>query len=73
MELLLKRRLDVNSLELKVAPIHSIVLRKRRDKIELLLALLTYSNADVDLKTTDGMAALHLVAQVSGSCDFAKQ
>jgi len=67
MELLLKRRLDVNSLELKVAPIHSIVLRKRRDKIELLLALLTYSNADVDLKTTDGMAALHLVAQVSGS------
>ena len=68
-ELLLKKRVDVNSLELKVAPIHSIVQRKRRDRIDLLLALLTYSNADIDLKSSDGTAALHLVAQVSGSCD----
>ena len=34
-----------------------------------MLALLTYSDADVNLKSADGMTALHLVAQVGGFCD----
>ena len=42
------------------------MVKKRRDRIDLMLALLTYSDADVDLKRADGMTALHLVAQVGG-------
>ena len=67
--MLLKKCLDVNSIELSVAPIHSIVKKKRGDRIDLMLALLTYSDADVNLKSADGMTALHLVAQVGGFCD----
>ena len=67
--MLLKKYLDVNSIEMNVAPIHSIVVKKRRDRIDLMLALLTYSDADINLKSADGMTALHLVAQVGGLCE----
>ena len=48
------------------APIHAIVKRKKRnwEKLDLLVALLTYSNADVHLQTVNKMTALHLAAQV---------
>jgi len=48
------------------APIHAIVKRKKRnwEKLDLLVALLTYSNADVHLHTVNKMTALHLAAQV---------
>ena len=67
--MLLKKCSDVNSIEMNVAPIHSIVVKKRRDRIDLMLALLTYSDADINLKSADGMTALHLVAQVGGLCE----
>ena len=48
------------------APVHAIVKRKERhqEKLNLLVALLTYSNADVSLWTVNKMTALHLAAQV---------
>ena len=46
------------------APIHSIVRRRRKERPELLLILLTNSNADVDLKTRKRMTALHLAVEV---------
>ena len=54
---------------MNVAPIHSIVEKKRKDRIDLMLALLIYSDADVDLKRADGMTALHLAAKVGGLCE----
>lgn len=54
---------------MNVAPIHSIVEKKRKDRADLMVALLTYSDADVDLKRADGMTALHMAAQVGGLCE----
>ena len=45
------------------------MVKKRRDRIDLMLALLTYSDADINLKSAAGMTALHLVAQVGGLCE----
>ena len=51
------------------APIHYLV--KGRGDLDgkvtksLLLKLLTYTNADVDLKDSDGRTALHTAAEVS--------
>ena len=55
------------------APIHAIVKRKskrkadRKEKVELLLALLTNSDADVNLQSANGMTALHLTAEVNNA------
>ena len=47
-----------------LAPIHAIVLRKHRDKADILLALLTNSEADVNLQSMQGNTALHLAVTV---------
>ena len=55
------------------APIHAIVKSKskrkadRKEKVELLLALLTNSDADVDLQNGNRMTALHLTAEVNNA------
>ena len=49
------------------APIHAIVQKKfksEEEKMKLLVALLTYSDADVNLRMANGSTALHLAAQV---------
>ncbi len=48
------------------APIHSIVrhMKKKKDRVECLLALLTNSNADIDLQNRRSMTALHLAIEV---------
>ena len=58
---------DVNTLDEVTgnAPIHAIVsLKKRRDKVELLLALLIYSKVDINLPNRRQMTALHLAIEV---------
>ena len=49
------------------ALVHSIMLRKLRDKqkLELLEVLFTHSSADVNLQGQDGNTALHLACEVS--------
>ena len=62
---------DVNTLDEVTgnAPIHAIVSgRKRRDKTELLLALLVYSKVDVNLPNRKKMTALHLAIEVCTQC-----
>lgn len=39
--------------------------KKERKRPKLLLALLTYSEANVDLQTDNGSTALHLAVEVS--------
>ena len=59
--------MDVNTLDEITgnAPIHAIVsLKKRRDKVELLLALLIYSKVDINLPNHRQMTALHLAIEV---------
>lgn len=57
---------DVNTLDEKGnAPIHAIVTgKKRKDKVELLLALLIYSKVDINLPNIKQMTALHLAIEV---------
>ena len=58
---------DVNTLDEETgnAPIHAIVSgRKRKDKVDLLLALLVYSKVDVNLPNRRNMTALHLAIEV---------
>ena len=58
------------------APIHVIVKRKckrkadRKEKVDLLLALLTYSDVDVSLQNANGMTALHFTAEVKIALAF---
>ena len=58
------------------APIHAIVKRKskrkadRKEKVDLLLALLTHSDVDVNLQNANGMTALHFTAEVSIALAF---
>ena len=62
---------DVNTLDEVTgnAPIHAIVsLKKRRDKVELLLALLIYSKVDINLPNRRQMTALHLAIEVHKLC-----
>ena len=55
------------------APIHAIVKRKCKrkadckEKVDLLLALLTHSDADVNLQNANGMTALHFTAEVNNN------
>ena len=58
------------------APIHAIVKRKckrkadRKEKVDFLVALLTHSDADVNLQNANGMTALHFTAEVSIALAF---
>ena len=45
-------------------PIHKIVKKKRKERVDLLIALLTNSNADVHFATAKNMTALHLAVEV---------
>ena len=48
------------------APIHTIVKMKRKDKLSLLVTLLTNSNADVNIETrSSGFSPLHQAVLVS--------
>lgn len=57
---------DVNALDEETgdAPIHSIVKKKRKDRVELLMALLVNSTVDVNLLNSRGNSALHLAVEV---------
>ena len=59
------RKVDVNIRNGEgEGPIHKIVKKKRRERVELLIALLTNSNADVDFTTSKNMTAFHLAVEV---------
>ena len=48
------------------APIHSVVKRKCRNRMELLLALLTYSwGLDIDCPGIERKTAMHYAVEVS--------
>ncbi len=58
--------MDPNSRsELNLTPLHAIVTTYRKDRAELLQALLVHSQADTDLCTEDGNTGLHLAVMVS--------
>lgn len=50
------------------APLHVLVKSSRKDKVELLISLLTHSSADVNLQAADEMTALHFAVQVCIPC-----
>ena len=60
---------NVNSMDLTTenyGAIHILVSSRHKNKAELLMALLVYSSADIDLTTTGkGSTALHLAVEVS--------
>lgn len=59
--------IDVNTIDAITgnAPIHAIVTGKRRkDRLELLMALLIYGKVKVDLPNGKKMTALHLAIEV---------
>ena len=61
-------RVDVNILDPQgEAPIHRLVKKKRKERVELLIALLTNSNADVNFGTARSMTALHFAVEVCES------
>lgn len=65
LEFLQTRRVDVNIRDNQgEGPIHKIVKKKRRDRVELLITLLSNSNADVNFETTRSMTALHFAVEV---------
>ena len=45
-------------------PIHSIIKRKKKDRVDLLLALLVNSKADINLQNRRSMTALHSAIEV---------
>ena len=63
----LRTGIEVNSLDIETgdAPIHAIIRRKKKDRLEFLLALLVNSDADVNLGNRREMAPLHLAVEVS--------
>lgn len=46
------------------APIHTIIQRKKKDRVDLLLALLVNSDVDINLQNRRRMTALHLAIEV---------
>ena len=61
----LETGIDVNFLnEDGMAPIHAIVRKKRRDRVDLLMALMAYSQVDVNFETSRGMTSLHIAVEV---------
>ena len=69
MEALQSPKVDVNRLDEVTgdAPIHSIIrhTKKKKDRVELLLALLMNSKAQIDLQNRRNMTALHLAIEVT--------
>ncbi len=61
-----RREINVNTIDfnLGLAPIHSIIRRKRKNRLQLLLGLLVHSNVDVNLIACDGNTPLHMIVQV---------
>lgn len=59
--------MNVNLVDEKTgnASIHSIVKRKKKDRVDLLLALLINSDVEVDLQNSRDMTALHMAIEVS--------
>lgn len=59
--------MDVNFRDEKTgdAPIHSIIKKKKKDRVDLLLALLVNSKADINLQNGRDMTALHMAIEVS--------
>lgn len=47
------------------APIHSIVQRKKKDRVDLFLTLLINSDVEIDLQNSRDMTALHMAIEVS--------
>lgn len=66
LETLQSHQVDVNLLDEVTgdAPIHSIIMRKKKDRVELLLTLLINSNADINLQNRRHMTALHSAIEV---------
>ena len=61
----LLRHHDANAKdEFGEAPIHSIVKHKRGKRLDVLLALLIYSDVIVNLPAANGNTALHLAVMV---------
>ena len=72
LERLLKSGEDANAVETNkeqgYGPIHYIFSGRHKSKRELLLTLLVYGNAKLDLTTTKyGVTALHIAVEVSHS------
>ena len=65
----LRRELEQNDIDPdSIGLIHSIMrnkYKKQRKRPKLLLALLTCSEADINLRTNDGSTALHKAVEVS--------
>ena len=63
-----KGKADANSVNhTQNAPIHSLVKRKAKsgkDKMKLLVTLLTFGDVDIDMLNGDGNTALHLAVMV---------
>ena len=57
---------DVNILDKKTgeAPLHALIKNKRKDRVKLVLSMLIYSNADIQLETSGGATPLHLAVEV---------
>ncbi len=55
------------------APLHLIVKRQYGNRIDLIMTLMTYSNARIDVTTTkEGMSALHLAVEVCARSIYTK-
>lgn len=49
------------------APLHLMVTRQYGNRMDLIVALMTYSYADINVTTTkEGRSALHLAVEVRG-------
>lgn len=65
MELLQRPGVRVNRHDENLnTPLLSIVRSSRKDKLDLVITLLTHSDADVNLKGDDEMTPLHFAVQV---------
>ena len=58
--------MDVNTLDKKTGevPLHALIKKERKDRVKLVLSLLVYSNADIQLETSGGATPLHLAVEV---------
>ena len=58
--------LDVNTLDKRTgeAPLHAIVKKNRKDRVNLVMILLINSNADIHLATSRAATPLHLAVEV---------
>ena len=59
--------IDVNTLDKKTgeAPLHALVQKERKDRVQVVLTLLVQSDADINLETSRGASPLHLAVEVS--------